>query len=67
VGVSLVPASVRRIHKAGVLYRALQDEALEVEMGLIWARENNNPVLAGFLDVARATRVVSPPLDSPAP
>jgi len=52
VGVALIPASVRRIQKIGVTYRALQNEPLNVEMGLIWMRENNNPVLAGFIDGA---------------
>lgn len=61
VGVSLVPASARRMHKAGVVYRALQDEALQVEMGLIWARENSSPVLVGFLDVARAASAADTP------
>ncbi|MEU2425483.1 LysR family transcriptional regulator [Streptomyces sp. NPDC007851] len=50
VGVALVPASVRRIQKIGVTYRALQHEPLDVEMGLVWMRENNSPVLAGFID-----------------
>ncbi|MEU5592666.1 LysR family substrate-binding domain-containing protein [Streptomyces sp. NPDC020298] len=66
-GVSLVPASVRRIHKAGVVYRALQGEALDVEMGLVWARENSSPVLAGFLAVARAASGVASSRESPAP
>ncbi|GHE56063.1 LysR family transcriptional regulator [Streptomyces capitiformicae] len=49
VGVALIPASVRRIQKIGVTYRALQNEPLNVEMGLVWMRENNSPVLAGFI------------------
>lgn len=63
VGVALIPASVRRIQQTGVTYRTLQDEPLDVEMGLIWARENNSPVLAGFIDVARQTNVLLLPPD----
>ncbi|MCW8378735.1 LysR family transcriptional regulator [Streptomyces justiciae] len=55
VGVALVPASVRRVQKIGVTYRALQDDPLDVRMGLIWMRTNNSRVLSGFIDVARAT------------
>ncbi|WP_069870841.1 LysR family transcriptional regulator [Streptomyces malaysiensis] len=55
VGVALIPASVRRIQKIGIAYRALQQDPLDCEMGLIWMRENNSPVLTGFIDVARET------------
>jgi DNA-binding transcriptional LysR family regulator len=63
VGVALIPASVRRIQQTGVTYRALQDEPLDVEMGLIWTRENNSPVLAGFIDVAMGTDALLLPPD----
>nr|WP_241266666.1 LysR family transcriptional regulator [Streptomyces scabichelini] len=66
VGVALIPASVRRIQKTGVTYRALQDEPLDVEMGLIWARENDSPVLAGFIDVAKETNALLSPPDGTA-
>lgn len=36
----------------GVTYRALQNEPLPVGMGLVRMRENNSPVLAGFINGA---------------
>ncbi|MEB3371274.1 LysR family transcriptional regulator [Saccharopolyspora mangrovi] len=52
VGVSLLPASVRRLQRMGVSYRPLQDDPIHVKMGLIWAREWFRPTLEGFINVA---------------
>ena len=53
VGVALLPASVRRLQRSGVAYRSLLEEPLSVEMGIVWMRESENPVVAGFVAVAR--------------
>jgi DNA-binding transcriptional LysR family regulator len=53
VGVALLPASVRRLQQAGVVYRPLQEEPLEVRMGLIWRADSTNPIVEGFVRVAR--------------
>ena len=53
VGVALLPASVRRLQRSGVAYRPLLEEPLSVEMGIVWMRESENPVVAGFVAVAR--------------
>jgi DNA-binding transcriptional LysR family regulator len=53
VGVALLPASVRRLQQTGVVYRPLQDEPLEVRMGLIWLADSTSPIVEGFVRVAR--------------
>ena len=50
---ALLPASVRRLQRSGVAYRPLLEEPLSVEMGIVWMRESENPVVAGFVAVAR--------------
>jgi DNA-binding transcriptional LysR family regulator len=51
MGVSVVPASVRHLNRTGVVYKPLQDVTLEIEMGVIWQRNNTLPVLQSFLRV----------------
>jgi hypothetical protein len=51
--VALLPASVRRLQRSGVAYRPLLVEPLSVEMGIVWMRASDNPVVAGFVAVAR--------------
>jgi DNA-binding transcriptional LysR family regulator len=53
VGVALLPASVRRLQRMGVAYRPLQAEPLTVEMGVVWMRDSRNPVVSGFVSIAR--------------
>jgi len=51
MGVALVPASVRNLHREGVIYKPLQDVSTEVSMGVIWRRDEELPVLQRFLQV----------------
>jgi len=51
MGVALVPASVQNLHRTGVVYRQLLDITCEVELGVVWRRENSFPVLQRFLQV----------------
>lgn len=53
VGVALLPASVRRLQQTGVTYRPLQEEPVEVRMGLVWLQESTSSVIKGFVTVAR--------------
>lgn len=50
MGVALVPASVQNLHRTGVVYKALQDRTIAVEMGMIW-RDEELPVVQRFLEV----------------
>lgn len=51
MGLALVPQSVSNLMRPGVEYRALLDAAPLAETGLAWRRDNDSPVLKGFLDL----------------
>lgn len=51
MGLALVPQSVSNLMRPGVQYRALHDPTPQVETGLAWRRDNDSPVLKGFLDL----------------
>jgi DNA-binding transcriptional LysR family regulator len=53
MGLALVPQSVSNLMRPGVEYRALRDPTPLVETGLAWRRDNDSPVLQGFLDLLR--------------
>jgi DNA-binding transcriptional LysR family regulator len=50
MGLALVPQSVSNLMRPGVEYRALIDPAPLAETGLAWRRDNDSPVLRGFLE-----------------
>ena len=54
VGVSLVPESVRALARAGVTYRPLDGYAPKVRLAMAWRAADDSPVLAAFLEMARA-------------
>ena len=54
VGVSLVPESVRALARAGVTYRPLNGYAPKVRLAMAWRAADGSPVLAAFLEMARA-------------
>lgn len=53
LGVSLMPASIHNLQRAGVLYRPLAPPVPEVEMAMAWGRDQPSAVLAAFLDTVR--------------
>ncbi|WP_020651690.1 LysR family transcriptional regulator [Massilia niastensis] len=53
MGLALVPQSVSNLMRPGVEYRALADPTPLAETGLAWRRDNDSPVLKGFLDLLR--------------
>lgn len=55
MGMALVPQSVSNLMRPGVEYRALTDPTPLVETGLAWRRDQQSPVLQGFLDLMRKT------------
>ena len=50
LGISLHPASIRNLQRAGVVYRALVP-ALPIEMAVAYARDDRSATLQAFLDV----------------
>ena len=56
MGVALVPASLRRMRRMGVVYRPLSEALPRVEMGLAWRAGDPSPALAAFVAHARSAR-----------
>ena len=53
MGVALVPGSLRRMRRMGVVYRPLADRIPAVEMGIAWRADDPAPALAAFIAHAR--------------
>ncbi len=58
LGVALMPASIRNLRRAGVVYRALAPPVPHVEMAVAYRRDHRSAVLPAFL---RVLREVVPP------
>jgi DNA-binding transcriptional LysR family regulator len=54
IGVALVPQSLRNLRRTGVVYRPLTEAVPAIETGLVWRTQAVSPVLAGFIEIARA-------------
>lgn len=54
LGVSLLPASIRNLRRAGVVYRPMAAPVPVVDMAVVWRRDERSPVVPAFLDVVRA-------------
>ncbi|QYD67746.1 LysR family transcriptional regulator [Paraburkholderia edwinii] len=54
MGVALVPQSLRNLRRTGVVYRPLTEAVPAIETGLVWRTQAVSPVLAGFIEIARA-------------
>jgi len=50
IGVALVPASVRALHREGVVYRPIKGERTLVETGAAWRRADDSALLQAFVD-----------------
>ena len=51
LGVAIVPASIRKLHRERVVYRALSPANVTTEMAVVHDRENRSKVLQSFLHV----------------
>jgi DNA-binding transcriptional LysR family regulator len=51
MGISIVPASLRRLQRTGVVYRSLEGPAPTTELAVIWRHEEKNRVLRSFLEI----------------
>ncbi len=55
MGIALVPAALRKLRRAGVVYRPLTDRAARVEIGVAWRAADDAPAVQAFVGLARAT------------
>ncbi|MGO9122675.1 MAG: LysR family transcriptional regulator [Desulfomonilaceae bacterium] len=53
MGITLVPASIRKLQFAGVLYRDLAQVDRITELAMAYRRDDESPVLSAFLNVTR--------------
>ena len=53
MGITLVPASIRKLQFAGVLYRDLAQVDRITELAMAYRRDDESPVLQSFLNVTR--------------
>lgn len=54
-GVTLLPAAIRNLQRAGVVYRPLTPPIPHVEMAAAYRRGDEGPALSAFLEVLRQT------------
>jgi DNA-binding transcriptional LysR family regulator len=53
MGISLVPASVQSLRSQGVVYRPLEGDTTQIEMAMVWRRDDCSPAVEAFLQLAR--------------
>ncbi len=53
-GVSLAPASIRRIRLKGVAYRRIEPNTTHTTIAMSWRRNDQNPLVARFLETVRS-------------
>ena len=58
-GVAIVPASLRVIRRAGVLYRPLKERPL-TQLDMVWRKNTALPVLREFLAQVKTGRFGAP-------
>ena len=51
IGVTLVPASLQNLQRAGVVYKHVEGLSQEIELGVVWRRGDPSAVLGTFLGV----------------
>jgi DNA-binding transcriptional LysR family regulator len=51
IGVTLVPASLQNLQRAGVVYKYVEGLSPEIELGVVWRHGNPSAVLRTFLGV----------------
>ncbi|MFB9903585.1 LysR family transcriptional regulator [Allokutzneria oryzae] len=59
VGVSIAPASIRRMRLSGVAHRRIIPDTARTVVAMCWRGEDQNPLVAHFLDVTRETLAVT--------
>ena len=67
MGVSIVPASLRRLQRAGVVYRSIEGPAPTTELAVIWRNDDKNQALHRFLEIIREVAEIKEALQSIGP
>ncbi len=59
MGISFVPASAQSLRSQGVVYRHLEGDTTQIEMAMVWRRDDDTPVVEAFLNLARQEEATS--------
>jgi DNA-binding transcriptional LysR family regulator len=52
IGISILPASVQNLQRAGVVYRPIKEETIANQLIAVWRKQNSSIILQRFLEVA---------------
>jgi DNA-binding transcriptional LysR family regulator len=53
MGISLVPASAQSLRSQGVVYRRLEGDTTQIEMAMVWRRDDKSLAVEAFLELTR--------------
>ena len=59
MGIAFVPASAQSLRSQGVVYRRLEGDTTQIEMAMVWRRDDDTPIVEGFLNLARQENALS--------
>ncbi|HEV7731995.1 MAG TPA: LysR substrate-binding domain-containing protein [Candidatus Binatia bacterium] len=54
IGITLLPASIRNLRRAGVVYRPLAAAAPTVELAVVYREDERSPTVPAFVDLVRS-------------
>ncbi|WP_295617362.1 LysR family transcriptional regulator [Chamaesiphon sp. GL140_3_metabinner_50] len=55
IGISILPSSVRNLHRTGVVYRPIRGEIATSQLTIVWRCHESSKILEQFLEIAQAT------------
>lgn len=62
MGISIVPASLRNLHRQGVTYRSIEPPVPTIELAVMWRKNDRSPALNSFLQIVwRVAGLQAPP------
>jgi DNA-binding transcriptional LysR family regulator len=56
LGVGIVPASISRLRRPGVVYRPFRERSPQVETALVWKDDAGSPALRNFVEIGQRFR-----------
>lgn len=51
MGISIVPASLRNLHRQGVTYRSIRPPEPTIDLAVMWRKNDRSPALRSFLQI----------------
>jgi DNA-binding transcriptional LysR family regulator len=60
IGVSILPSSVQKLQREGVVYRPIQEQTRTAQLTAAWRRDNSSAILQHFLNIARTVSTHHP-------